>query len=471
MVKLTVADVTLKEAAKSNEISLSFREKIEIAKLLSKINVSVIELPAIKKEKTDVLLIKTIASVVGDSVVAVPVSLDECDVERVYDAVKGAKNARIQIEVPVSIVQMEYICKRKPPKVIELISELTQKAKSLCSDVEFIAQDATRSEKEFLYKAVSTAISSGATSVTLCDAAGQMLPQNMKSFALEVFENVPECKNIPVSVSCSDIFSMATASSISAVEAGITGVKTSFVANEGTASTQALAKAVATMGLDLGIESGVSVTEISRTAKQIEWILNSKRSKGTPFELTLASEVDDTMTLNEHDGLEEVFKAVKILGYDLSSEDMTNVYEEFKRIASKKNVGSKELDAIVASVAMQVPRTYKLESYIINSGNLINATANITLEKDGEKLNGLCSGDGPINAAFLAIEQILGTHYELDDFQIQAVTEGQEAMGSALVKLRSNGCLYSGKGLSTDIIGAAIRAYLNAVNKIVYEEA
>ncbi len=471
MVKLTVADVTLKQAALSNDITLSFREKIEIAKLLSKINVSAIELPAIKKEKTDVLLIKTIASAVSGSVIAVPVSLEECDVERVFDAVKGAEKPRIQVEVPVSTVQMEYICKRKPPKVLELICDLTKRAVALCADVEFIAQDATRSEKDFLYKAISAAVENGATSVTLCDAAGQMLSEDVKSFICDVFENVPSCKDVPVSVSCSDAFSMATASSITAVKAGVTGVKTSFLSCSSVASTRAIAKAIATMGFDLGIESGVAVTEIDRTAKQIEWVLNTKRSKGSPFELALASETDEALTLSEHDGLEDVLKAVKILGYDLSGEDMTNVYEEFKRIASKKNVGSKELDAIVASVAMQVPRTYTLESYIINSGNLITATANITLVKDGEKLSGLCSGDGPINAAFLAIEQILGNHYELDDFQIQAVTEGQEAMGSALVKLRSNGRLYSGKGLSTDIIGAAIRAYLNAVNKIVYEEA
>ena len=129
-----------------------------------------------------------------------------------------------------------------------------------------------------------------------------------------------------------------------------------------------------------------------------------------------------------------------------------------------------ELDAIIASAAMQVPTTYFIESYVINSGNIISATANITLRKNDEKISGLSNGDGPIDAAFPAIEQIIGRHYELDDFQIHAVTEGKEALGSALVRLRSRGKLYSGNGISTDIIGASIRAYINAVNKIVYEE-
>jgi len=119
---------------------------------------------------------------------------------------------------------------------------------------------------------------------------------------------------------------------------------------------------------------------------------------------------------------------------------------------------------------MQVPETYKLINYVLNSGNIISASAQVTLEKDGKILQGVCIGDGPIDAAFLAIESILGIHYELDDFQIQSVTEGKRALGSAVVKLRVDGKLYSGNGISTDIIGASIRAYLNAINKIVYEE-
>ena len=120
---------------------------------------------------------------------------------------------------------------------------------------------------------------------------------------------------------------------------------------------------------------------------------------------------------------------------------------------------------------MQVPSIYSIDSYVINSGNIITATANIKLIKDGTAISGVSVGDGPIDAAFLAIEQIIGHHYELDDFQIKAVTEGREAMGHALVKLRSStGKLYSGTGISTDIIGASIRAYVSALNKIAYEE-
>ena len=181
--------------------------------------------------------------------------------------------------------------------------------------------------------------------------------------------------------------------------------------------------------------------------------------------------METKISLDDKDDVEAVRDATVKIGYDLSDEDVNKVYAEFLRVAANKRVGAKELDAIVASVALQVPATYVLESYVINNGNIIRASAQITLSVNGEKKQGVMLGDGPIDAAFLCLEQIIGTHYELDDFEIQSVTEGKEALGSALVKLRKDGKLYSGKGISADIIGASIRAYLSAVNKIAYEEA
>ncbi len=470
MERLSIADVTLKEATKSSDFSLSFKEKIEIAKLLDKINVNVIELPSIKKEKTDVLLIKSIASCVKNSTVAVPVSLSEEDVCRVAEALKNATRPRIQIVVPVSTVQMEFVCGKKPPMVLEMIDRLIKKAKEFVSDIEFIAEDATRSEPEFLTKAVNTAITAGATLVTLSDAAGTMLSDEISVFIDDVKASVSESHNVKFGIQCIDTLGMACACTVSAIKSGISEIKTSVISETEAAYLDSICKILGVHGNELGCVCDVKTTELGRVSKQIEWIVSSKNDKGTGLTSVSDFYADDFM-LNEHDDITEVTKAVKMLGYDLSSEDISKVYEEFKRISDKKNIGAKELDAIVASAALQVPATYIIDSYVINSGNVISATANITLNKNGEKVNGLSVGDGPIDASFLAIEQIVGRHYELDDFQIQSVTEGREAMGSALVKLRSNGRLYSGKGISTDIIGASIRAYLNALNKIVYEEA
>ena len=159
------------------------------------------------------------------------------------------------------------------------------------------------------------------------------------------------------------------------------------------------------------------------------------------------------------------------MGYELTDEDNGKVFDEFKRLAlRKKSVDKRELEAVIASTAMQAPSTYHLVSYVVNSGSIISATANVTLEKNGEKISGVSTGDGPIDAAFHAIEQVIGHHYELDDFRISAITKGREAVGSSIIRLRANGKLYPGNGVSTDIIGACIRAYVNALNKIVHEE-
>jgi 2-isopropylmalate synthase len=210
----------------------------------------------------------------------------------------------------------------------------------------------------------------------------------------------------------------------------------------------------------------VEVTRLSRTVEQIARMCQTGKLAADP-----ANNEDAGVWLTAHDSLSAVLVAAQQLGYDLSDEDGEKVYDAFMRIAAKKEqVSIRELDAIVASSAMQVPSTYKLDTYLITAGNAIAATAHMKILKNDVPMEGVCLGDGPIDAAFQAIEKITGNHYELDDFQIQAVTEGREAMGQTIVKLRSQGKVYSGRGISTDIVGASIHAYLSALNKIVYEE-
>ena len=167
----------------------------------------------------------------------------------------------------------------------------------------------------------------------------------------------------------------------------------------------------------------------------------------------------------------QVAQSAKVLGYDLSEIDCGNVHKALMQVCEKKDsLGYKELDALIASTAMQAPSTYHLENYTTTSSNATGAMTQITLKCNGDIIRGFSVGEGPIDSAFRAIEQCVGYHYELDDFQVQSVTEGKEALGSAVVRLRSNGRLFSGNGTSTDIVAASIRAYVNALNKIVYEE-
>ena len=462
---IRISDVTFKQA--EGNFPLSFKEKIELSKLLDKLRVSVIELVEIQNQKIDSLLIKSIAGAVSGSVIAVPVQLDQQSVDMTWNALKFAKKPRLQVAAPTSSVQMEYFFHKKPEAMRQSIQETVAACKALCPDVEFIAGDATRSDKSFLAQTIAAAIAAGATTVTVCDAAGTMLPSEMADFVQELYASVPELKEITLGVSCSNALSMADSCAIAAIRQGACEVKTAAYGSS-TASLEKVSHILHMRGDTIGAVCSVNTTQLSRTVNQIAWMCQPGRNK-----LYSAGNADEDsgIYLTAHDDLAGVMKAVERLGYDLSEEDGKKVFEAFQAIAAKKEkVTDKELDAIVASAAMQVPASYVLDTYVITSGNTISATAHLKLTKSGQVLEGVSIGDGPIDAAFFAIESITGQHYELDDFQIQAVTEGRGAMGQAVVKLRWGGKLYSGKGISTDIVGASIYAYISALNKIAYEE-
>jgi len=458
MKKIVISDKTLCKEGNA----YSFKEKLEIARQLERLSADVIELPEIRNGKTDILLVRTVSSFVKNAVLSVAAGMGADSLENALTALSGAAHPRIRIELPISPVAMEYFCHKKPPKMLAYISDVVTAAKAKCADVEFCAVDATRAEPDFLKSALEAAVEAGATCVSVCDSAAEMMPDDFAAFAQKVSEAVP----VPVSVSCEDKNGLACASAILAVRNGVSGVKTCVEGN--LVSLETFADMVKNCGNTYEFCTGIRVTELHRTVGQIRWIAGNSKHERTAVSI---SAEEAFVRLDKSDDPAAVAAAVVKLGYDLSEEDHSRVYEEFLRVADRKTVGAKELDAIIASTALQVPASYKLKSYVINNGNIISASAQITLERDGKELQGICIGDGPIDAAILAIEQCIGHHYELDDFQIQSVTEGKEAMGSALVKLRSNGKLYSGTGISTDIIGASIRAYISAVNKIVYEEA
>ena len=467
MNKIRISDVTMKQTG--SDISLSFKEKIELSKLLDKLGVSVIELEPIVQPKIDALRIKSVAAAVKESILAVPVSLNPESVPLTWNALKEAKKARLQVCAPVSPVQMEYLFHKKPDAMLSSIRETLLECRKYCADVEFVADDATRSDVSFLYEAVRTAIEAGAATVTICDTAGAMLPNEFTAFIRELYANVPELKEVCLGVSCSDNLSMADSCAIAAVRYGAGEIKAAAY-RLNVVSLPNVAKVLSAKGEFYNATCQVRTTVMKRITGQIAWMCQTGRSKTSPFDNGV-QEDDGSIYLTRHDDLAAVMKVASRLGYDLSEEDGAKVFEAFRVIAEKKEkVGAKELDAIVASAAMQVPPTYTLASFVVTAGNTISATANLKLMKQGTPIAGVSLGDGPIDAAFLAIEQITGHHYELDDFQIQSVTEGREAMGQTVVKLRSGSKVHSGRGISTDIIGASIRAYINALNKIVYEE-
>lgn len=457
MNQVRISDTTLcRESGR-----FSFKEKIEIARQLEKLRVDKIELPAVENVKTDVLLVRTVSSFVKSATLSVAAGESTESVDNAAAALSASAHKSIRIELPLSPVGMEYTCHKKPPKMLEWIAKIVSYAREKCDNVEFCAIDATRAEPDFLNRALTTAAASGAAEITVCDSAARLLPDDFAAFLSEIVQVV----HCPVGVRCNNRNGLAAAQAILAVRAGVCEVKTAIEGD--TVPLDTMVGILRDCGDNYQLASGIAYTEVNRIIRQISRIVGVERYENGRQPLPAA---DASFSFDEKDDITVIGAAVASLGYELSDEDNVRVYEEFRRVAAKKKVGARELDAIVASVALQVPASYTLENYVINNGNIISSSAQITLCRDGKTMQGVCLGDGPIDAAFHAMEQIIGHHYELDDFQIQAVTEGKEAMGAALVKLRAGGKLYSGNGISTDIIGASIRAYLGAVNKIVYEE-
>ncbi len=467
MKTVKLIDTTLSQTDSFREHALTFKEKLEMARSLDRVKVDMLELPPLSGGKADQLSNRTIASLVSAAVSAT-VGVNGNLVDDTWESVRNARSASLNVSAPVSTVQMEYACHMKAPAMLKAISDTVKKCRFHCEQVEFTAVDATRAERDFLVQAVRTAIEAGATRITLCDTAGILLPGEYGTFFREV-RDAAGSEGVEFYAQTANAMSMACACAASALIEGADGVKCSAVPTD-LPALEDLVRFVELKGTALDLATRIRTTELSRTVSQLNRMLGADRDEavqehGTPADMP-------GVCLDANDDIQDVIKVIHQLGYDLSDEDNSKVYEAFRQVAESKHfVGPRELDAIIASTAMQVPSAYKLDTFVINSGNVISATANLCLEKDGEKLRSVAVGDGPVDASFLAIEQIIGHHYELDDFQIQTVTEGREAMGSALVKLRANGKLYSGNGISTDIIGASIRAYLSALNKIVYDEA
>lgn len=452
MKKITVTDVTLK--AVDGAKNFTFREKLDICALLDGLGLDAIELPAPLGDEENAVICRTLAGSVKNATVAIEAGSSDAEIEKAFNCVRYVENKALVIAMPVSTATMEYKYHLKASAMLEKISALIEKAKSLCADVRFVAQDAFRADDGFIEKVATAIKEKGATSITVSDEAGNAFPEEYAN----IVKKIKNACDIKVCVQPSDSLSLAVACAIEAIGAGADGVKTTTIGSG--IKPDVFASVIRAKGWKMQINAGVDVTKANTVAKKV--VSQSE---------TASERVESVGAVSANSTIKEVSVAIKALGYELTDEDTGKVYDEFRKVIGKKSsIDSKELEAIIASTAMQVPSTYHLVNYVVNSGSIIPATANVTLERNGEKLCGVSTGDGPIDAAFHAIEQILGHHYELDDFQVHAVTKGREAVGSSIIRLRAGGKLYPGNGVSTDIVGACIRAFVNALNKIVYEE-
>ncbi len=469
MREVKIVDISLRESEQLFPSGLSFKQKIEMAKLLEKLKIDTVETGFVTEAAADGVLVRTLSTMLENCFICVPVSLDKSGIQRASTALAKAKKARLNLIVPTSTVQMEYVSRLKADNVLGQVRETVELCASLCPNVEFTAEDATRSETDFLCAVIDTAIAAGAKIITLCDATGEKTPDEITAFINTVRQKVPALKGVILSLHLRDNLGLATASALAAAACGVQQLKVTSSLNSGHLSLEQFLNALKVRGEALDMTCGANVTALFRTCRQLEAITGASRSG----RFALAADevgVPEQEELKADADMSTVRKRIELLGYDVSDDDLNEIYRVFKEISRSKKVVNRDLEALVAETAGQVAPTYQLDNYVINSGNAITATAFIRVLKDGVPFQAISIGDGPIDAAFLTIEQLVNRRFELDEFQIQAVTEGREAMGDAIVKIRYNGKLYSGRGLSTDIVGASIRAYLSAVNKIVNEE-
>jgi len=468
MPEIIIADTTLRESEQTHAEKLSFKEKLETAKLLEKLQVDVIETGAVGDAPADAAFIRTLAITLEHSVLSVPVSLERAGVDSAWAALSKAKKPRLNIIIPTSTVGMEYQHQMKAEKLLPLVSEIVSYCAAICRDVEFTAEDSVRSEPEFLAKVIKAAISAGASTITLCDSVGELLPEELSRFISTVYNLVPELKNVILALHCRDSLGLASATAINGINSGVRLVKVSSISGLGTLPLEQFINVLKVRGETLDISTNLSTTALQRTCARLA-ALTGTADRIRRVKTDVEENIIEDAGLPEDANIDQLRSHITNIGYDVSSDDLELIYTQFKDIARNKKVVSRDVEALVAETSGQAPPVYQLKNYVINSGSTITATAYIEFIKDGTVSSALSAGDGPIDAAFKAAEQIFGTHYELEEFQIQAVTGGREATGDALVKLRHGGKLFSGRGVSTDIVGASIRAYLSAVNKIINE--
>ena len=465
-----IKDCTLLNSETDKSFKISFKEKLEIAKQLENINTDIIETGYADGSQAELIAVKTIAGSLRKSILCCPSKLNKTSIDKTYEAVKCAVKPRIHISAPVSAVNMEYQLHMKKDQLFENIKECVNYAKSLCDDIEFTALDATRADKTLLIEVLKIAISSGASTVGIEDSVGHMLPEEVFLFIDDLKKQLSIDNSICLSFKAKNDLGMAVANSVCAIKSGANQISCSINGLANDASLEDTATAILTRSDDISITSNITASQINRASVLLSGISDTKniKSKG----ISLDNKVnEETELLDKQIDIYTFRTIISDLGYSLTDKDIERIYDMFKELAEKKQqIYIKDIEAIIGREAIQVPRVYQLDRFVINSGNKITSTAAVKLKYNEKTLEGVAFGDGPIDAAFHVIEKIMGMDIELFDFNLRSVTEGKDALGAATVKIRYNGNIYIGRGLSTDVIESSIMAYINAVNKMLYEE-
>lgn len=500
MKQIKIFDTTLRDGEQSPGCSMNLTEKIEMARQLEKLGVDVIEAGFAIASPMDHKSVQTIAAAVSNCTVASLARCTKGDIDAAWDAVKEAKHPRIHVFLATSDIHMEYKLKMTREQVLERISSMVAYAKSFCDDIEFSAEDASRSDRAFLAQCYTNAVAAGATTLNVPDTVGYSTPQEMAELITYLKEHVEGIENTDISVHCHDDLGMAVANTLACIKAGATQVECTVNGigeRAGNASLEEIVMALHTRRDFYEAETGINTRQIYNSSKLLSNITGvpippSKAivganafahesgihqhgviSNAQTYEIMKSTDVgipQNTMVLGKHSGKHALREKLASMGYELDDQEMENVFARFKDLADKKkNITGSDIEALVLHRRNAFIGTCKLLGHVVNTGHGVPNTSYIKLQRGDEVLEDVAIGTGPLDASFQAINRMLGMEdIRLESFSLNAVTDGEDAVGEAVVKLEDkNGATYTGTGLSTDIIESSIRAYVNGINKMM----
>ncbi|NLY10850.1 MAG: 2-isopropylmalate synthase [Firmicutes bacterium] len=500
--RVKIFDTTLRDGEQAPGCSMNLQEKLEVAKQLERLGVDVIEAGFAIASPGDFAAVKEVADMIKNCTVASLARALPKDIDAAYEAVKGAVNPRIHTFIATSDIHMQYKLRMSPDKVLEQAVDAVRYAKKYCHDIEFSAEDASRSNPEFLYRIFEAVIDAGATVINVPDTVGYTTPNEFFELITKIRNNVPNIDKVDISVHCHNDLGLAVANTLAAAQAGATQLECTINGLGERAGNAALEEIVMNLYTRRDIyqlEHAIDTTQIYRSSRLISsltgvqvqpnkaivganafahesgihqhGVLANKSTYEimTPESIGLST---NRMVLGKHSGRHAFEDRLKSLGYQLSKEKLDEVFQSFKELADRKKVVSdRDIEALVAGGVGSFPEAYQLSRLVINSGNTITSTATVKLTKSDQQkeIEEVSTGDGPVDAAFKAIDRIVDLEFELVDYSLRSVTEGKDAQGEVLVKIRKADQHFTGRGLSTDIVEASVKAYLNAKNKMLYE--
>ena len=499
MKRIKIFDTTLRDGEQSPGCSMNLPEKIEMAKQLEKLGVDIIEAGFAIASPMDHKSVQAIAGAVTNCTVASLARCTKGDIDAAWDAVKEAKHPRIHVFLATSEIHMKYKLQMSPEQVLQHISDMVSYAKSFCDDIEFSAEDASRSDWAFLAQCYSNAVAAGATTLNVPDTVGYSTPAEMAELITYLRQNVTGVENVDISVHCHNDLGMAVANSLACVKAGATQIECTVNGigeRAGNASLEEIVMALHTRRDFYDAETNINTKQIYRSSKLLSNITGvpippSKAIVGAnafahesgihqhgvianaqTYEIMNSMDVgipQNTMVLGKHSGKHALREKLISMGYELTDEELESVFTRFKVLADKKkNITSSDIEALVLHRRNTAIGSCRLISHVVNAGDGVPNTSCIKLQREDDVMEEVAIGSGPLDASFKAINRMLGLDIKLDSFSLNAVTDGEDAIGEAVVKLEdANGRRYTGTGLSTDIIESSIRAYVNGINKMM----